>query len=336
MSGVPDSAGLPGYRTMEPKQGERGKLRIGVSACLLGHKVRYDGGHQLNHFIRDILGQHMEIVPVCPEVECGMPVPREAMRLIGDTDNPRLITRRTGIDHTEQMSIWAETKVRQLEGEGLCGFIFKKGSPSSGLFRVKVYSQDGVPHGAGVGMFAGAFVRHFPLLPVEEDGRLNDDRLRENFIESVFVHRHFRDLIAVSSGRGVLVDFHARHKMLLLAHSQEHYRRMGRFVANLPAELEEAYRGYGVLLAETLRVLATPKKHCNVLQHALGYFKHDLTADEKQEMLEIIEAYRNGDVPLIVPITLLNHFVRKYNQPYLRQQYYLHPHPLDLRLRSYI
>jgi uncharacterized protein YbgA (DUF1722 family)/uncharacterized protein YbbK (DUF523 family) len=312
------------------------KLKIGVSACLLGHEVRYDGSHQLNHFIRDVLGQHMDFVPVCPEVECGMTIPRETLRLAGDIDNPRLITSRSGIDHTEKMTAWAENKVRQLESEGLCGFIFKKGSPSSGLYRVKIYSSQGIPHASGAGVFARIFTKHFPYLPVEEDGRLNDDRLRENFIESVFVHKHFRDLLAQPKSRSALIDFHTRHKLLLLAHSQEQYRRMGRFVANLPDSLDQAYSEYGVLLATTLRILATPKKHANVLQHAIGYFKKELESDEKREMQELIEAYRDGEVPLIVPVTLVNHYVRKYGQPYLQEQYYLHPHPLELRLRSYI
>ncbi len=311
------------------------KLKIGVSACLLGQNVRYNGGHQLNHFIRDILGQYMEFVPVCPEVECGMPIPRETLRLLGNEDAPRLVTSRSGIDHTEQMQSWAEVRVRQLEQEDLCGFIFKKDSPSSGLYRVKVYSEQGMPRNVGTGMFARAFTRHFPLLPVEEDGRLNDGRLRENFIESVFACKHFRDLLKASPSRGALVDFHTRHKLLLLAHSQEHYRQMGRFIANMPEPVEEAYRQYGELLAQTLRVRTTAKKHCNVLLHILGYFKQELSPDEKQEVLEMIEAYRLADVPLIVPITLLNHYVRKFDQPYLRDQYYLHPHPLDLRLRSH-
>lgn len=311
------------------------KLKIGVSACLLGQNVRYNGGHQLNHFIRDILGQYMDFVPVCPEVECGMPIPRETLRLVGNEEAPRLVTSRSGIDHTEQMQCWAEEKVKQLEQEELCGFIFKKDSPSSGLYRVKVYSEQGMPRNVGTGMFARAFTRHFPLLPVEEDGRLNDGRLRENFIESVFVFKNFRDLVALPPSRGALVNFHTRHKLLLLAHSQEHYRRMGRFIANMPESVEEAYSHYGKLLAETLRVRTTAKKHCNVLLHILGYFKNALSPDEKQEVLEMIEAYRLADVPLIVPITLLNHYVRKFDQPYLRDQYYLHPHPLDLRLRSH-
>lgn len=310
------------------------KLKIGVSACLLGQNVRYDGSHQLNPFIKDILGQYMEFVPVCPEVECGLPVPREAMRLVGDEQAPRLVTRRTGVDHTQLMQTWAEVKVRQLEAENLCGFIFKKNSPSSGLYRVKVYSEQGMPRNTGVGMFARVFTRHFPLLPVEEDGRLNDARLREDFIEAVFVMKRFHDLLAAPQSRGALVDFHTRHKLLLLARNQEQYRRMGSLVANMPEPLDEAYSSYGRQLAQALQVRTTSKKHCNVLHHVFGYFKKELSTDEKQEVLELIEAYRRGDVPLIVPITLLNHYVRKFKPPYLEGQYYLHPHPLDLRLRS--
>lgn len=309
-------------------------LKIGVSACLLGHNVRFNGGHQLNHFIRDILGQHMEFVPVCPEVECGMPIPREALRLVGDPEAPRLVASRSGVDHTEQMQAWAAEKVRQLEAEDLCGFIFKKDSPSSGLHRVKVYGQQGMPRNIGRGVFARTFTRHFPLLPVEEDGRLNDAGLRENFIESVFVYKHFRDLMAEPPSRGALVAFHTRHKLLLLARSTTKYQAMGRFIANLPAPVTEAYHRYGELLGEALQVRSTVKKHTNVLLHILGYFKKNLAADDKEEVLELIEAYRNGEVPLLVPITLLNHYVRKFDQPYLRDQYYLHPHPLDLRLRS--
>lgn len=310
------------------------KLKIGVSACLLGQNVRYNGGHQLNHFIRDILGRHMEFVPVCPEVECGLPIPRETMRLVGDPEDPRLVTSKSGIDHTSRMQAWAEQRVRELEGENLCGFIFKKDSPSSGLHRVKVYSEAGMPRNIGTGLFARSFTRHFPLLPVEEDGRLNDPRLRENFIEGVFVFKAFRDLLALPPTRGALVDFHTRHKLLLMAHSPEQYRRMGRFIADLPASIDEACRQYAVLLTETMRILPTAKKHTNVLHHVLGYFKKQLSTDEKQEVLEMIESYRLGEVPLIVPITLLNHHVRRHGQPYLEQQYYLHPHPLDLRLRS--
>lgn len=311
------------------------KIRMGVSACLLGEKVRYDGGHQWDRYLTDTLGQYFDFVPVCPEVEIGLPVPREALRLVGEAERPRLVTSRSGQDLTERMETWAEQRVVELEREGLCGFIFKGRSPSSGMARVKLYEPSGIPSQKGVGLFARIFMQHFPLLPVEEDGRLHDPKLRENFIECVFTFKRWRDLLAAGRTLGRLVDFHSRHKLLLLAHSTEIYRQMGKLVADgkqLP--LDELFERYQALLMKGMRLLPTAKKHLNVLQHLLGYFKQDLSADEKQELLEIFEQYRQGDVPLVVPVTMINHLVRKYQQPYLAEQFYLHPHPSELRLRN--
>lgn len=311
------------------------KIRMGVSACLLGEKVRYDGGHQWDRYLTDTLGRYFDFVPVCPEVEIGLPVPREALRLVGEAAGPRLVTSRSGQDLTERMETWAEQRVVELEREGLCGFIFKGRSPSSGMARVKLYEPSGIPSQKGVGIFARIFMQYFPLLPVEEDGRLHDPKLRENFIECVFTFQRWRDLLAKGRSLGRLVEFHSRHKLLLLAHSTELYRQMGKLVAEgkaLPAE--ELFERYQGLLMQTMRLLPTVKKHLNVLQHLLGYFKKDLSADEKQELLELFEQFRRGDVPLIVPVTLINHLVRKYHQPYLAEQFYLHPHPSELRLRN--
>ncbi|MEZ4525484.1 MAG: DUF523 and DUF1722 domain-containing protein [Desulfobacterales bacterium] len=312
------------------------KIKLGVSACLLGHEVRYDGGHKLNHFIRDTLGQFADFVPVCPESECGLGIPREALRLIGSPENPRLIARQTQKDFTHQMRDWAQKRLNELEREDLCGFIFKKDSPSSGLYRVKVYQDSGQPVKSGTGIFAKAFVQRFPLLPVEEEGRLNDADLRENFIESIFVFKRLRELVQKKKSRGALVEFHTRHKLLVMAHSPEHYRIMGKIVAETSGTLEETYAEYIRTMAEALRLKATPRKHINVLQHIMGYFKKQLSAPEKQEILELLELYRSGHIPLIVPVTLMNHFVRKYEQPYLKDQYYLHPHPVELRLRNHV
>lgn len=311
------------------------KIRMGVSACLLGEKVRYDGGHQWDRYLTDTLGQYFDFVPVCPEVEIGLPVPRQALRLVGGAERPRLVTSRSGEDLTERMETWAEQRVVELEREGLCGFIFKGRSPSSGMARVKLYEPSGIPSQKGVGLFARIFMQHFPLLPVEEDGRLHDPKLRENFIECVFTFKRWRDLLAAGRSLGRLVDFHSRHKLLLLAHSTEIYRQMGKLVADgkqLP--LDELFERYQALLMKGMRLLPTAKKHLNVLQHLLGYFKRELSADEKQELLEIFEQYRRGDVPLVVPVTMINHLVRKYQQPYLAEQFYLHPHPSELRLRN--
>lgn len=300
--------------------------------------VRYDGGHQHDKYLTGTLGQYVEYLPVCPEVECGMPVPRESLRLVGNYENPRLITSQTKIDFTDQMLSWAKTKLKQLEAEQLDGFIFKSRSPSSGMERVKVYPASGTGMGEkkGVGIFARAFKEHFPTLPVEEDGRLHDIILRENFIERIFVHRRWRTLLSENKSVGSLVDFHTRHKLLLRAHCETTYHKLGQLVAK-PKEYndKELYEQYSSLLMAALALRTSLKKHTNVLHHLLGYFKKQLSSDEKQELLEIIENFKQGYLPLIVPITLINHYTRKYNQEYLAQQYYLNPHPLELKLRNH-
>lgn len=312
-------------------------LKLGISACLLGQPVRYDGGHKLDPFLAETLGRFVTFVPVCPETECGLGVPREAMRLVGDPAHPRLVTIHSGIDQTQRMEAWAAKRVEALAREDLCGFIFKSRSPSSGMERVKVYTGEGAPVKKGVGLFARAFMDRLPLLPVEDEGRLHDPVLRENFITRIFVLRRWRDLLASHQNRGGLVAFHTRHKLLLLGHSEKHYRALGKLVAaakSLPQET--LFSQYEALLLEALRLKSTVAKQSNVLLHALGYFKNVLSHDEKEEMVETIDRYRQELVPLIVPITLLNHYVRKYREPYLAGQVYLQPHPLELKLRNHV
>jgi uncharacterized protein YbgA (DUF1722 family)/uncharacterized protein YbbK (DUF523 family) len=312
-------------------------IKIGISGCLLGQKVRYDGGHKLDRYIRDTLGRYFQFVPVCPEVECGLPVPRESMRLVGDADAPRLVTTRTGVDHTRRMNDWAAGRVKALKKEDLCGFIFKKDSPSSGMSRVRIYDSRGSVKRIGSGLFARAFMARYPRIPVEDEGRLHDPQIRENFIERIFALKRWRSLLAEGKTPGGLVKFHTHEKLLLLAHSPQHYRQMGRLVAEIrQAPAESTYNTYEKLLMTTLQYKATPAKHVNVLQHILGYFKKILSGDEKKEMLEILDNYRKGNVPLIVPVTLANHYVRKYGQPYLDGQTYLNPHPIDLQLRNHV
>lgn len=312
-------------------------IKLGISACLLGQKVRYDGGHTLDHFITETLGRFVDFVPVCPETEAGFGIPREPMRLVGEPDSPRLLTVRSKIDHTDQMLSWARNRVTELEKEQLCGFIFKSRSPSSGMERVKVYNEHGMAVKKGVGLFAREFMTHFPLLPVEDEGRLHDPKLRENFIERIFVFRRWRSLLARKKSRGGLVAFHTAHKLLIMSHSQKHYRMMGRLVAHAKDfSLEEVFSQYETLLMEALRLKTTIKKNTNVLLHMMGYFKKNLSKDEKNELLKIIEQYRSEFVPLIVPVTLINHYVRKYGQDYLAEQYYLHPHPVELKLRNHV
>jgi uncharacterized protein YbgA (DUF1722 family)/uncharacterized protein YbbK (DUF523 family) len=312
-------------------------IKLGVSACLLGEKVRFDGGHKHNRYITEVLGQFFDFIPVCPEYECGLGIPRETMRLSGDANYPRLITNKNHIDHTDKMLSWSAKRLDELEKEDLCGFIFKKDSPSSGLHRVKVYNDKGHPVKNGRGLFAAEFTKRFPRIPVEEEGCLNDSSLRENFIERVFAMKRWREALQRRRTVGNLVDFHTREKMLIMSHSQERYREMGRLVATAKTrKTVDIYRSYEALLFKALDLKGTVSKHTNVLMHILGFFKKQLSTDEKKEVLELIQSYRSGYLPLIVPITLINHFVRKYRQPYLSKQTYLNPHPIDLQLRNHV
>jgi uncharacterized protein YbgA (DUF1722 family)/uncharacterized protein YbbK (DUF523 family) len=312
-------------------------MKLGISSCLLGENVRYNGGHQLDRFLKDTLGKYVEYVPVCPEVECGLSVPREAMRLVGDPEAPRLLTRQTKIDHTSRMNTWASKKLAKLAKEGLRGFVFKSRSPSSGMSGVKVYDETGTRIKKGVGLFAGAFMKRFPLLPVEDDGRLHDAGLRENFIERLFVYDRWLSMVDSGMRTSKLVDFHSRHKFLIHSHSRKALKELGSLVARggkMPAR--ELFGEYLEILMPGLKLMATVKKNSDVLQHIMGYFKKVLTPDEKQELLEVIGSYSAGIVPLVVPVTLLNHYVRKYRPEYLLGQYYLDPHPDELMLRNHV
>lgn len=260
-------------------------LRIGISRCLLGEEVRFDGGHKRDCFLADTLSRYVEWVPVCPEVEVGLGIPREAMRLAGDAREPRLITIKTGIDHTRAMARFSRRRVRELEAMDLCGYVFKKDSPSCGTARVRVYNRHGTPTRTGVGLFARAFMEHFPLVPVEEEGRLHNPLLRENFLERVFYYRRWRDLMRGRVTRKAVMDFHAEHKSLLLAHSREHYEVLGRLVAHAkryaPAELA---RRYGVFFLEGLKMQATARKRVNALHYIVASFKDRLSAGEQHEL----------------------------------------------------
>lgn len=311
-------------------------IKIGISSCLLGKQVRYDGGHSHDRFLTQTLGLFADYVPVCPEVECGMPTPREAVRLVGDSENPRLVTQKTGIDKTDQMKTWIEPRLEALETENLCGFIFRSKSPSSGLYRIRVYGDDGAVRKNGRGLFARAFTERFPRIPVEEAGRLHDPKLREHFIENMFALKRWRELIATNRTPGGLVDFHTRNKLLILSHNQDLYRQLGKLVAmGKTVDRDELFEAYEATLLKALALKTTLKKNINVLMHIMGYFKKQLTADEKQELLTLFDQYRDGYVPLIVPITLIRHYVLKYDQPWLKTQTYLNPHPFELKLRNY-
>lgn len=312
-------------------------VRIGVSACLLGQEVRFDGGHKRDDFLVDVLGAFAEFVPVCPEVEVGLGVPRETLRLERKDGEVRLVANRTSTDHTSAMRAYAETRTRALADKNLDGYVLKKDSPSCGMERVRVYGASGTPSRDGRGLFAEALMRRYPNLPVEEEGRLHDARLRENFIERVFAYRRMRGFFDSRWTVGGLVSFHTAHKLQLLAHSPRLYSELGRLVADSRrierAALRERYEtGFMTALAKP----GTAARHVNVFHHIIGYFSGRLDADSRRELLGVIEDYRAGMVPLIVPITLIRHYVRLFDVGYVSGQVYLEPHPKELMLRNHV
>ena len=312
-------------------------IRIGISACLLGQQVRFDGGHKRDAFLTDTFGRFVEWLPVCPEVECGLGTPREAMRLVRSEQGLRLVTTKSGQDLTAPMERVARSRVKALASEELSGYILKKDSPSCGLERVKVYDHHGVPARDGRGLFAAALTAAYPDLPVEEEGRLYDPGLRDNFVERVFAYWRLRGLFTGRWSVGALVEFHTAHKLLLLAHAPEAYRRLGRLVAEARAiPRRELQRGYTTAFMQALKHLATPRRHTNVLQHMAGYFKNQLDAASTRELGAVIDDYRRGLVPLIVPVTLIRHYVRIHEVHYLAGQIYLEPHPKELMLRNHV
>jgi uncharacterized protein YbgA (DUF1722 family)/uncharacterized protein YbbK (DUF523 family) len=310
--------------------------RLGISACLLGRLVRYDGGHKHDPFLTETFGRFVDWVPICPEMEVGMGVPRESVRLVGAVHAPRMIAERSGRDWTEAMNSFAAKRSEDLTTLNLSGYVFKKDSPSCGVERVRVYESKSQPARRGRGLFAAALMKKLPLLPVEEEGRLNDPTLRENFIERVFAYHHWRAASRAKSRAG-LVAFHTGHKYLLLAHSELHYRRLGRIVAGMKKKsLGELYDDYGRGFMEALAVHASAKKHANVLDHMMGYFSDQLSAGERRELVELIADYRRQLIPLIVPVTLIRHYVRKFGVEYLENQIYLAPSPKELMLRNHV
>ena len=316
---------------------ELGPIRIGVSACLLGEEVRFDGGHKRDDFLTTVLGPFVHWVPVCPEVEIGLGVPRDTLRLIDNEGTPRLVVQRTGEDLTAQMQRFAADRIRDLEALQLDGYVLKRASPSCGLFGVRVYTAGGMPRGTGRGIFAEELARRLPMLPLEEEGRLNDARLRENFIERVFAAARWRGFVARRPRPRDLVAFHAAEKFAILAHSPARYGQLGRLVATAgrtltPDKLDE----YGQLLAQARTAHATRARHANVLQHLAGFFKRELGRDERAELGEIIADYRAGLIPLVVPLTLIRHHVRRFGVAYLAEQTYLNPHPKELMLRNHV
>ena len=312
-------------------------VRLGVSACLLGQQVRYDGGHKRNPFLTDVLGPFVEWVSVCPEEEAGFGTPREAMRLERRRDGVHLMTVRSKVDVTAQLLDVAERRVPELAGMDLDGYVFKKDSPSCGLMRVKVYGASGMADRDGRGLFAHAVAQAMPLLPTEEEGRLGDPHLRENFVERIFGYRRLRALVASAPRVRDLIDFHTRHKLLLLAHSPAAYTSLGRLVADTRGRVSQRrLEEYARAFMTALGAMATRGRHANVLQHMAGYFQRLIDAEARQELASSIADYQHGLVPLIVPITLVLHHARAHRVQYLLDQVYLHPHPKELMLRNHV
>lgn len=319
-----------------PRSPEMSRIRIAVSSCLLGDKVRFDGGHKRDTYVTEALTAYFDFVPVCPEVAIGMGVPREPIRIIKTRQGLRVKgTRHPELDVTDPLRQFGEAMAGELRD--IDGYILKKDSPSCGMERVRVHGTGGAPSRTGVGIYAQAFMARQPCLPVEEEGRLNDPVLRENFFERVFVHHRWRLAQAGGITPAVLVEFHSRHKFAVMAHSQAAYRRLGRLVAEAGSEAIEVLAArYGSELMDALKRRATRRGHANVLMHLLGFLRAKLDKEDRAELLDSIESYRRGLVPLIVPITLLKHHFRRHPNPYVNKQYYLNPHPPELMLRNLI
>jgi uncharacterized protein YbgA (DUF1722 family)/uncharacterized protein YbbK (DUF523 family) len=311
-------------------------IRIGVSSCLLGEQVRFDGGHKRDPFLVETFGRYVQWVPVCPELEAGFGVPRESMQLRRIEGDVRLVTTKTGVDHTDTMRRYAARRLAALDSSDLCGYVLKKNSPSCGMERVKIYGRSG-PLASGRGLFAEPLLRAFPHLPVEEEGRLSDPRLRENFVERVFAYRRLRSLFGGRWTIGRLVAFHSAHKLQLMAHSPRWYAELGRLVAGATALARPVLQAsYEAQFMSALETMATPKRHVNVLQHILGYFSAQLDRAARRELVELIEDYGRGMLPLVVPLTLVRHYVRQFAIAYLQAQTYLDPHPKELMLRNHV
>lgn len=312
-------------------------IRIGVSACLLGQQVRFDGGHKESRLLTHTLSKFVEFVPVCPEMELGLGAPRESLRLVRAGRDVRLVAPRSGTDHTDAMRAWARRRLAELAELDLCGYVLKKDSPSCGMQRVRVYDENGMPQKDGSGLYAAALREAFPHLPVEEEGRLEDAKLRENFFERVFAYARLKARFAGRWSVGDLVRFHTAEKLLLMAHHEPSYRELGRLVAGAKrADRAALAARYQELFMGALEHVATTKKHVNALQHIVGHFRDELAEPARAALRQAIEDYRLELVPLVVPITLLAHHARLLNLEYLVGQTYLEPSPRELRVRNHV
>ena len=313
----------------------RAPIKVGISACLLGEPVRFNGGHKESRLCSETRARHFEFVPVCPEVAIGLGTPRQPIRLVGDPDQPRAVgSVHAELDVTDALSAYGRQVATELHD--ICGFVLMQKSPSCGMERVKVYQANGHPiEGGGSGLFAHALMQARPDLPIEEDGRLNDPVLRENFLTRIFAYAEWQRLVASGVTRKALVEFHSRYKYQLMATDPVQYKALGRLVATVGKQPLEAFApSYFSQLMAALKKTASRGTHTNVLQHLSGYLKRDLGTQDKQELQRLIDQYREGVVPLVVPMTLLKHHFRRHPDRYVATQVYLQPHPEDLSLRN--
>lgn len=306
-------------------------LPLAISQCLLGSEVRYDGSGAASSYPHAVLADLFDYRGICPEVGIGMSVPRDPIRLVGDPADPRVVgVKDPSLDVTAALRSYGRAQAAGLDD--VVGYVFMKNSPSCGLFRVKVYPHEdgrvtGAPDMRGRGAFAAAIVEARPNLPVEENGRLHDPVLRENFVTRTFAYGHWKTLERAGLSRSRLVEFHSRYKYLLMAHSVAHYQQTGRLLADLKADFEAKAARYIELLMAGLTAPAERRGHANVLSHLQGYFKQHLDGATRQELDDLIHSYRRGEVPLLAPITLLKHHLRRFPDDYVKHQVYLDPHP---------
>ena len=310
--------------------------RIGISSCLLGQKVRYDGTAKRDRWIVDQLGTFVDYRPVCPEVAIGLGTPRPPIRLVGTPEATRVVgVEDPSVDVTEALEDFALNTAAQLAD--ISGYVFMSKSPSCGMERVRLYTSKGHAEKTGVGAYARVLMQSLPNLPCEEEGRLHDPMLRENFVNRVFTYRRWQSLRSAGLTAKSVIDFHARHKYMVMAHSQAAHERMGRLLSHLKGvDLEAVADAYEAELMAALKRRAGRKRNANALQHIQGYLKDRIDGGDKQELSESIEAYRREEVPLVVPMKLLRHYFRRNPDHYIDRQWYLDPYPESLGLRNSI
>ncbi len=331
----------PDWRRSDMTTATRPRIRLGVSACLLGQEVRYNQGHCLDRWLTRELGRYVDFVPVCPEIEAGLGVPRPTLRLVGDPEGRHedllVLESNSEKDHTGALRAQARSRTKQLQSERLDGYVLKSKSPSCGLLHVKVLPENGMPREAASGIFAQALKERFPGLPIEEEARLNDPVLRENFVLRIFTVARWNHLRKNEPSNQRLQEFHAQHKMMLLAHDGAAYRELGRLVTGkADADLDDLLDRYEVRLKQALACIASRGRHYDVLQHLAGFIKDNVQADEKRDLGGVLDSYRDGHTPLSVPVTLLRHLLRRHaTNPWALEQTYLEPYPHDLSLRNY-